>query len=243
MNARLALYAGLGTLALGAACVAPMCRTSAIEPGLTLSTELGGTLFRSTGIVKDTSSWWGGHTVPLTCVGAQADLRATCGFKTWLGADLSAGFNVGSIVHRPESLKTAWTGSWRLAAAALFRPWPHNSLMFVEYQLPHLFCLGWVSGFPLHGREQWSVMAQLGVIPFYVATHDLDVGWRDFVPDFFELAVRRNFTLKQGAIAPALGGTVAWNWDTFVPTLTNATLGLIWSPPPFSRTGQPLGGR
>jgi len=235
LHVRLMFSIAAGAAVLSTACLAPMCRTTEIERGLTLSAEGGPTLFRSGGTVRDTSSWWGGRSVSLTYVGAQADVRAAYGFTPWLGADFTAGMNCGGLVNRPESLDFNLPGFYRLGLAALLRPWQHNSLMFIEYQMPHLFSLGWVSGFPLHGREQWSIMAQAGVIPFYVATHGLDVGWRDFVPEFTQLALRRNFSLGGSILAPSLGGNVAWNWDTFTPTLLNVMLGVTWSSSPRSR--------
>ena len=235
LGVRLVVSIAAGAAVLSTSCLAPMCRTTEIERGLTLSAEGGPTVFRWGGTVRDTSSWWGGRTVSLTYIGAQADVRVTYGFTPWLGADFTAGLNCGALVNRPESLDFSVPGSDRLGLAALFRPWEHNSLMFVGYELPHLFCLGWVSGLPLHGREQWSVMAQAGVVPFYVATHGIEVGWRDFVPDYTQLALRRNLSLGSSTLAPSLGGTVMWNWDTFTPTVLNVMLGVTWSSPPLLR--------
>ena len=84
------LFAAAGAAVLSSACVAPMCRTAAIPPGMTLSAQVGPTAFRSTGIVDDTSSWWGGRTVGLTYLGLQGDVRAGYGFTKWFGADLTA---------------------------------------------------------------------------------------------------------------------------------------------------------
>ncbi len=239
LGVRLLVSIAAGAAVLSTTCLAPMCRTTEIERGLTLSAEGGPTVFRSGGTVRDTSRWWGNRTVSLTYIGAQADLRTGHGFTPWLGVDFTAGMNFGVLVNRPESLGFSLPGSWRLGLATLFRPWQHNSLMFVEYELPHLFSLGWVSGFPLHGRERWSVMAQVGVIPFYVATHGLDVGWRDFVPGFMQFAARRNLRLGRSTLAPSLGGTVSWNWDTFTPSLLNVMLGVSWSSPPLLRNLEP----
>jgi len=229
----LAMFAA-GAAVTSMACLAPMCRRTRIDQGLTLSAEAGPTLFRSGGTVRDTSSWWGNRTVSLTYVGAQADVRAAYGFTPWLGADFTAGMNCGVLVNRPESLGFNLPGSWRLGLAALFQPW-RSSLISVEYQLPHLFCLGWTQGFPFHNRELWDVTAQLGTVPFYVATHGADVGWREFVPDFTQFAVRRNFQLGQSTLAPTLGGSLMWNWDTFKPSLLNVMLGAVWSSPPVPR--------
>jgi len=232
---RLMVSIAAGAAVLSTACLAPMCRTTEIERGLNLSAGGGPTLFRSGGTVQDTCSWWGGRSVSLTYVGVQADARATYGLTPWLGADFTAGVNYGGLVNRPESLDFNMPGFYRLGLAALFKPWQHNSLVFAEYQMPHLFSLGWVSGYPLRGREQWSIMAQAGIIPFYVAQHGHDVGWRDFVPEFTQLALRRNFSLGRSTIAPTLGASVAWNWDTFTPSLRNVLLGFIWSSPPILR--------
>ena len=223
------LFAAAGAAVLSVACVAPMCRTAAIPPGMTLSAQVGPTAFRSTGIIDDTSSWWGGRTVGLTYLGLQGDVRAGYGFTKWFGADFTAGLNSGSLVHRPESLSFQAPGSWRLGLAALFRPWQSNSQAFVEYQIPHFFSVGWVQGFPLHDPEQWSVMAQTGFIPFYVAMHGVETSWRDFVPEIAQLAFRRNFRVGRTTLAPSLGGTVTWNWENSKIWLDNGTLGLIWS--------------
>ena len=83
--------------ALGAAallttsCLAPMCRTTEIPRGFALAVEPGATVFKSTGFVPDTARLFRNRSVPLTCVGAQADLRAGYGLTDWLGADLTAG--------------------------------------------------------------------------------------------------------------------------------------------------------
>jgi hypothetical protein len=238
LRVRLVVLIAAGATVLSTACLAPMCRTSEIERGLTLSVDAGPTLFRSGGTVRDTSSWWGGRSVALNYFGAQADVRATYGLTPWLGADFTAGVNSGTLINRPESLDFNMPGFCRVGLAALFRPWQHNSLMFVEYQMPHLFSLGWVSGLPLHGREQWSVMAQAGVIPFYIAQHGNDVGWRDFVPEFTQVALRRNFSLGRSILAPSFGGNVTWNWNTFRPTLLNVMLGVNWSLPSLLRNAE-----
>jgi len=229
-----AIVAGCALLPM--ACLAPMCRTTEIPPGLTLSTHAGPTVFGSVGFVNDTSSWWSGRTVGLTCVGAQGDLRLGCGFARWFGADLTAGLSYGWPVNRPESLDSRIPGFSRLALAAQFRPWQRNSLAFVEYQFPHFFSVGWVSGFPLHCPEQWSVMAQTGFVPYYVATHTGEPTLRDFAPEKAQLALRRNFRLGRTTLAPSLGATIGWNWEDFGLGLSNGTLGIIWSLPTCSPT-------
>ncbi|MBM3314488.1 hypothetical protein FJY71_01415, partial [candidate division WOR-3 bacterium] len=60
---------------LASGCMAPMCRTSEIERGFTLSAELGPTAFRGIGVVHDTTGRVHTGIVDLTCIGAQADLR------------------------------------------------------------------------------------------------------------------------------------------------------------------------
>lgn len=223
----------LGAAALlSSSCLAPMCRTTEIPSGFALAVEPGATVFRSTGFVPDTARLFRNRSVPLTCIGAEADLRVGYGFTDWLGADLTAGLSAGSILNRPESLTSAITASYRIAAAALFRPWKHNSLLFAEFQIPYVWSLGWASGFPLYGQERWNVMAQFGAVPFFVAQHGVEVGWRDFVPEIFQFAVRRNFPVGRATLAPTLGGTVWWDWEDRTPQLGSATLGLIWAPPP-----------
>jgi hypothetical protein len=235
MNLRLAACVALCASVLGTACLAPMCRTTEIPDGFRLSLEPGATVFKSTGFVPDTAHLFRNRSVPLTCVGFQADLRAGYGFTDWLGADLTAGLSAGSILNRPESLHSAVTASYRIAAAALFRPWQHNSMMFAEFQMPYAWSLGWASGFPLYGPERWNVMAEFGAVPFFVAQHGEEVGWRDFAPEILQIAVRRNFALGRATLAPTLGGTVWWSWEDRTAELGSATLGLIWAPPPFGR--------
>ncbi|HDQ99580.1 MAG TPA: hypothetical protein ENN51_04765, partial [candidate division WOR-3 bacterium] len=142
---------------LGSACIAPLARTSANDPGFSL--EFGGGLSQYRGhiFVKDTTATFGFRSEQRDVnVGPYGAARFGYGFRRDFGADLTLAGAWGPPIAREH-----WGGWLEAALGFKYRPFRSNNLFFAEVGYPSL-ALGWTGGFPMNRPEQWSLTTRVG---------------------------------------------------------------------------------
>jgi hypothetical protein len=215
----------------GTACIAPLARTSANDPGLALEFGAGLSEYHGHVFIADESALLGfrAHQVGDVNVGPYGAARIGYGFTRDFGADLTLAGAWGV----PLQGGGAW-GGWLEAAVGLkYRPFRSNNLFFAEVGWPSL-ALGWAGGFPMNRPEQWSVTARIGTgwpegIP---ETITLDWLAGMLPPNGFQLSLGRNLALGRGGMTlmPQAGVGVGFNWAPFKASLANVTAGVSLRP-------------
>ena len=213
-------------------CIAPLARTSEIRKGWSVEAGAGITEYRGHTIDRDSSSWWGGRT-RLADVNAGLFGMARVSYATspMYGFDLTLAGAWGVPVQAGKSM-----GGWLdIAVGAKARPFRSNNLFFAELGPPSL-AIGWVGGFPMQGREQWSVTARVAsAIPEYLPEQlTLDYLEELWPPNSLQLNVGRNITTRAGRrklrITPNVGVAVGLDWTPFRPSISNIVAGVNLSP-------------
>ncbi|MFO7675120.1 MAG: hypothetical protein R6X12_02210 [bacterium] len=214
----------------GAACIAPLARTSANDPGLALEFGAGLSEYRGHVFTADSTALLGFRTVLRDVnVGPYAAARVGYGFRRGFGADLTIAGAWGAPLKRGAD----W-GGWLEAAVGLkYRPFRTNNLFFAEVGWPSL-ALGWAGGFPMNRPEQWSVTARIGTGWPEGIPEEITLEWLAGMlpPSGFQLSLGRNIALGRGrmTLMPQAGVGIGFNWSPLKASLANVTAGVSVSP-------------
>ena len=214
-------------------CVGALPRNSVITRGLEGELGLGPAVFRGVNVKVDTSY----HdflpvffvTNPLE-VGLQGHGRIGYGFSPKFGVDLTLAMYYGT----PFSDTFDRTGMWDVKLAGKYHPFRTNNLFLLEAGFPN-FGLGWVGGFPQHGRELVSVSAEvLSAVPYAIAMaqdNPLPQALDILRPNSLAVNVAGNLYLGRSRLSPNVGFTVAtpWFWGN-TSGFWNLTAGVAFSP-------------
>ncbi|MFO7637743.1 MAG: hypothetical protein R6X14_00340 [bacterium] len=229
---KLTAIALAAALLLGAACIAPLARTSANDPGLALEFGAGLSEYRGHVFVKDSTVDLGFRTERRGVnVGPYGAARVGYGFRREFGADLTLAGAWGPSISRGD----AWAGWLEAALGFKYRPFRSNNLFFAEIGYPSL-ALGWAGGFPMNRPdEQWSLTARVGTgwpdgIPETITLDWLLSGM--LPPNALQLSLGRNLALQRGRlrVMPQAGVSIGFDWSPFKAALSNVTAGVSLSP-------------
>lgn len=222
-------------LLLGAACIAPLSRTTELKPGIGLEFGGGLSVYRGTGVVRDSSALFGLRAqLQDVNVGPYAATRVGYGFGRQYGADLTVAAGYGPALRAAEL-----PGSWlSLTVAGKYRPWRSNNLFFLELGYPQL-AVGWVGGFPMHRpNERFSLTVKTGsavdTLPLSLSQEEISrLAARLLPPTMLQLNAAWNATGRRRGfrISPSIGLGIGFDvLERQRPALSLLTAGVTVAP-------------